>query len=126
MGLAVGWQRFEGALIFLSVLGLVGWTGSPLAVWALVLIFFAPDLTIAGYVFGPRVGAVAYNLAHLYGMGTVVFMVGVLCQTDWAVTAGALWLAHAGFDRMLGYGLKLPQGFQATHLGRIGKASARD
>lgn len=34
---------------------------------------------------------------------------------------GALWLAHSGFDRMLGYGLKSPEGFSITHLGRIGR-----
>lgn len=33
---------------------------------------------------------------------------------------GELWVAHAGFDRMLGYGLKSPEGFTVTHLGTIG------
>ena len=35
---------------------------------------------------------------------------------------GALWLAHSGFDRMLGYGLKAQTSFKDTHLGRLGKA----
>ena len=34
-----------------------------------------------------------------------------------------IWLAHIGFDRALGYGLKYASGFGFTHLGRIGKAS---
>ncbi|MGB8400729.1 DUF4260 family protein [Bradyrhizobium sp.] len=33
-----------------------------------------------------------------------------------------IWLAHIGFDRALGYGLKYQAGFGFTHLGRIGKA----
>jgi hypothetical protein len=33
-----------------------------------------------------------------------------------------IWLAHIGFDRALGYGLKYAAGFGFTHLGRIGKA----
>ena len=33
-----------------------------------------------------------------------------------------IWLAHIGFDRALGYGLKYAGGFGFTHLGRIGKA----
>jgi hypothetical protein len=33
----------------------------------------------------------------------------------------AVWLAHIGFDRALGYGLKLRAGFGFTHLGRIGR-----
>jgi hypothetical protein len=32
-----------------------------------------------------------------------------------------IWTSHVGMDRALGYGLKLPSGFQDTHLGRIGK-----
>ena len=39
-----------------------------------------------------------------------------------AAMAGALiWIAHIGFDRALGYGLKYATGFRDTHLGRIGR-----
>lgn len=31
-----------------------------------------------------------------------------------------IWAGNIGFDRMLGFGLKYPQGFGYTHLGRIG------
>jgi Domain of unknown function (DUF4260) len=31
-------------------------------------------------------------------------------------------IAHIGFDRMLGYGLKYASGFGDTHLSRIGRA----
>jgi hypothetical protein len=30
-----------------------------------------------------------------------------------------IWLAHIGFDRALGYGLKYSAGFGFTHLGRL-------
>ena len=30
-----------------------------------------------------------------------------------------IWLAHIGFDRLLGYGLKYPDAFKDTHLGRL-------
>jgi hypothetical protein len=33
----------------------------------------------------------------------------------------AILAAHVGFDRALGYGLKLPTSFRDTHLGRIGR-----
>jgi hypothetical protein len=36
----------------------------------------------------------------------------------------AVWAAHIGFDRMLGYGLKYSSAFGDTHLGRIGRAGA--
>jgi hypothetical protein len=31
-----------------------------------------------------------------------------------------IWVAHIGFDRLLGYGLKYPTGFGNTHLGKLG------
>jgi hypothetical protein len=33
-----------------------------------------------------------------------------------------IWLAHIGFDRALGYGLKYAGGFSQTHLGKLGRA----
>jgi Domain of unknown function (DUF4260) len=33
---------------------------------------------------------------------------------------GLIWIAHIGFDRALGYGLKYPTRFGDTHLGRRG------
>jgi hypothetical protein len=38
-----------------------------------------------------------------------------------AVQAAAIWIAHVGFDRMLGHGLKYETAFGDTHLGRIGR-----
>lgn len=37
------------------------------------------------------------------------------------VALGALWVTHAGFDCVLGYGLKSPEGFHVMHLGTLGK-----
>jgi hypothetical protein len=34
---------------------------------------------------------------------------------------GLVWLAHVGFDRLLGYGLKYGDNFQHTHLGWLGQ-----
>ena len=34
-----------------------------------------------------------------------------------------VWIAHIGFDRALGYGLKYPSAFADTHLGRIERAA---
>jgi hypothetical protein len=51
--------------------------------------------------------------------------IGLLMPVPLLGVLGALWLAHSGFDRMLGYGLKSPEGFSFTHLGRIGKAPER-
>jgi hypothetical protein len=41
-----------------------------------------------------------------------------------ALSIAIIWLAHIGFDRALGYGLKYSDGFGFTHLGRIGRDAA--
>jgi hypothetical protein len=37
------------------------------------------------------------------------------------LSLATIWIAHIGFDRALGYGLKYGSGFTHTHLGRIGR-----
>ena len=37
-----------------------------------------------------------------------------------ALDVGLIWLAHVAFDRMIGAGLKYPDGFQFSHLGVYG------
>jgi hypothetical protein len=45
---------------------------------------------------------------------------GLPSGNEATVAAALVWVAHIGFDRALGYGLKYPTGFTATHLGTIG------
>ena len=115
------WQRLEGAGLCLSALMLFALLGDGIIWWLALLLFFAPDITFVAYLAGPRVGAVAYNLVHLYAFGAVLLAVGVGSDAPVLAGLGALWIAHAGFDRMLGYGLKSPEGFTVTHLGTIGR-----
>lgn len=121
---AILWQRAEGALVFLAGLALFVWDGSAFGFWLALLVFFAPDLSFGAYLAGPRVGAMGYNLVHVYGFGAAALALGTIANQPALADAGLLWLAHCGFDRMLGYGLKLPQGFGNTHLGPIGRRRA--
>lgn len=89
-------------------------------IWFLVL-FLVPDLSMAGYLIGPRFGAALYNLAHSYALPILVGIVGGVLDMERALLVAGLWLAHIGFDRLLGYGLKYPTGFRDTHLGLIGR-----
>lgn len=84
-------------------------------------LFFAPDLSFAGYLLGPRVGALTYNLAHAYAGAVACLAIGMLLSAPALLGAGLLWSAHIGFDRALGYGLKYSAGFGLTHLGPIGR-----
>ncbi|SFJ73372.1 DUF4260 domain-containing protein [Celeribacter neptunius] len=118
------WQRFEGGVIFFATSIALWQIGLPLPLWAAALLFFTPDLSFAAYGAGPRVGAVVYNLLHLYAFGALVALIGWLTAAPVALCLGLLWIAHAGFDRVLGYGLKSSEGFGVTHLGRIGRKPA--
>lgn len=118
---AIVWQRVEGALVFLAGLALFWHVDSGLQWWAALLIFFSPDLAFLGYVLGPRYGAAFYNAAHIYALGIVLLTIGTVVSMPPLIGVGALVLAHSGFDRMLGYGLKSPDSFSITHLGRIGQ-----
>jgi hypothetical protein len=118
---AVLWQRVEGLMILVVGLLLFRHGNTELPWWGAILIFFLPDLSFAGYAFGPKVGAFCYNAVHVYAFGAAFFAAGVLLSHPIFLSLGALWLAHSGFDRLLGYGLKAPEGFSFTHLGRIGQ-----
>jgi hypothetical protein len=49
---------------------------------------------------------------------------GLALASPLVLSIAMIWLAHIGFDRALGYGLKYSAGFGFTHLGRIGKDAA--
>jgi len=85
----------------------------------LVALILAPDLSMLGYLGGPRLGALSYDLVHTYAGPVVLGVVGVLGGYEIAVQVALIWLAHIGLDRLLGYGLKYPTGFKDTHLQRV-------
>ena len=84
----------------------------------------APDLSMVGYLGGPRLGAIAYNTVHNLVLALALIGLGWWLSVGWLLLAGAVVLAHVGMDRTLGYGLKLPSDFRETHLGRIGRGEA--
>ncbi len=99
----------------------------PYAWWVLPATFLLPDLSMLGYLAGPRVGAASYNLAHHKALALAVGAAGWALGQPVLLLAGTVLLFHSAFDRLLGYGLKYDTGFQDTHLGRVGKqATAHD
>jgi hypothetical protein len=74
-----------------------------------------------GYLAGPRAGAAAYNAAHMTAGPLALGAAGLLANLPALAPLAAIWLAHIGLDRALGYGLKYAAGFRDTHLGRIGR-----
>jgi hypothetical protein len=109
--------RAEGLAVLVAALVLYfdsgyGWL-------LLVVLALAPDLSMAGYLAGPRAGAIAYDAAHTYVLPVALAVAGVLAGSDLAVRLALIWLAHVGADRLLGYGLKYPTHFKDTHLQRV-------
>lgn len=80
--------------------------------------FLAPDLIFAAYLFGPRIGAAGYNAVHSTILPLLLGGVAIAMNQPLLLTAALIWLAHIGFDRALGFGLKYPDAFGHTHLGR--------
>jgi hypothetical protein len=77
------------------------------ASWVLLaLLFLAPDLSLLGYVVGPRVGAAAFNAFHTHPLPVILAAFGLLGGSTLAVAVVLIWLAHIGMHRTLGYGLQ--------------------
>lgn len=117
-------RRAEYAGLFLLALGL--YYRSEGSWWLFALLFLAPDLSMLGYSFGSRIGALVYNIGHSFLSVMLLAGVGFAMSLPWAWQLALIWMAHIGFDRMLGYGLKYASGFQDTHMGRIGRNQTRD
>lgn len=111
--------RAEWLAIFLAGVAVyLEFHGDP---YLLLPVLLAPDLSMVGYLAGPRVGALTYNLAHNLVVAFAALVVGWFMALAPVALAGAILFAHVGMDRALGYGLKRSSGFRDTHLGRIGR-----
>jgi hypothetical protein len=112
--------RLEGLVLLAGMTALYpAWGGSW---WTFAILFLAPDLSFAGYLAGPRLGAILYNAAHSHFLPFMLMTSGFMLDSSLIASIATIWLAHIGFDRALGYGLKYAAGFGFTHLGRIGNA----
>lgn len=86
--------------------------------WLLyAVLFFLPDLSMLGYLAGPRRGAALYNLGHSYTAPALLGAIGIGSGVPELIAAALIWVAHIGFDRAVGYGFKYATGFAHTHLG---------
>jgi ribosomal protein S18 acetylase RimI-like enzyme len=112
-------QRIEGVALFALAIALFAW--SDRSWWWFGLLLLAPDLFMIGYARGPALGAAVYNVGHALVWPAGLLAVGIPAGRPMVAAIGAVWLAHIGMDRALGYGLKLEDGFTHTHLGLIGR-----
>ncbi len=83
------------------------------------LLFLAPDISMFGYLANKKVGALVYNLAHTYTIPVLLSLALWLSGRTSDIWLPLIWLAHIGFDRMIGYGLKYETAFKDTHLQKV-------
>jgi hypothetical protein len=112
--------RTEGATLLAAALAIfVIALDEPL--WLVPLLLLAPDAFMVGYARSTRLGAALYNVAHSYPPPAILGAFASLQHAPLWQGIALIWFAHIGLDRALGYGLKYDEGFQHTHLGRIGR-----
>lgn len=115
------WLRAEGVAALVAGSAVYLHLGGQL-VW-LVPLLLAVDISMVGYLAGPRPGATVYNLVHNWAAGVAVLALAWFVGSPAIALAGAVLVAHTGMDRAAGYGLKYPTAFADTHLGRLGRAA---
>ena len=111
--------RLEGIAILLVSLHFYNEFGYSWVTFA--LLFLLPDLGMLGYLAGPLTGSYLYNITHTYVLPGLLAAVGYMIDQPSLYGVALIWTAHIAFDRMLGLGLKYPEGFRSTHLGPVGR-----
>jgi hypothetical protein len=106
--------RAEGLAVFAVALGAYLALGGPL--WLLVVLALAPDLSMLGYLAGPRVGSLTYNVVHTYVLPLALGAAGLWAGNRLYLLVALVWIGHIGADRAVSYGLKFESGFKDTHL----------
>ncbi len=111
--------KFEEAALF--ALALLAYAQLERSWWLFLALLFLPDLSMLGYLAGPRLGAAVYNIVHHRAIAIIIAYLGYSLSNPTLLLIGIILFAHSSMDRVFGYGLKLPDSFQNTHLGKIGK-----
>jgi hypothetical protein len=120
----VWFQRGESAVI--ATLTVVMFVELDFDWWYLPALFVLFDVSMAGYLHGPRLGAWTYNAVHTYAGPAAIGAVGVATESRSLAFVALVWAFHIAVDRGLGYGLKFQDHFAHTHLGVIGRTRPAD
>lgn len=110
--------------LFLALLAVFLFRFLDYAWWWFPALLLTPDVGMVGYLAGPRVGALTYNLLHHKATAVAAYVIGALAGSHFLQLIGLVMLAHSSLDRVLGYGLKYPDSFRHTHLGTSGHERA--
>lgn len=106
--------RIEGLTVLVLALGGYFTLDGPL--WMLLVLALAPDLSMIGYLAGPKIGSLSYNIVHTYTSPLALGAVGFWTDSRIPLLVALIWVGHIGADRLFGYGLKFESGFKDTHI----------
>lgn len=109
--------RLEALVVLALSLGVYSYLGS--SWWLFALLVLAPDLAALGFVGGSSFGAWCYDMAHTYLAPALLAAAGFVMREPLVMALAAIWFAHIGFDRLIGYGLKFGGNSKDTHLTRL-------
>ena len=109
--------RLEGLAVLAAAV--VGYWAIAGPWWLFAVAFLAPDLAFLGFLAGARAGTAAYNAAHTYALPLGLMVLAVIGTSRPAGLAALIWIAHIGFDRVLGFGLKYEGDPKDTHFRRL-------
>ncbi|MBH1980673.1 DUF4260 domain-containing protein [Candidatus Saccharibacteria bacterium] len=106
--------------------------------WWLIVLFPLFDVSMIGYLVNSHVGSITYNIVHSFIGPALLTIIYILTTGHTAADSARpypvdsillfailIWLFHICVDRALGFGLKHGEGFQHTHLGKIGKKAKK-
>lgn len=110
----VQWLRVEGLAVVALATLLYARSGA--SWWLFAALWLVPDLSMLGYLAGPRLGSYSYNAVHSYTGPLALAAIALGFNHAALLPYAYLWCHHIGLDRLLGYGLKYPYGFGQTHL----------
>jgi len=107
----------EGAAVFAATLAFYAHGHFPW--WLFAVLVLVPDVFMIGYAINVKLGATLYNLVHTAVGPIVLLLLAAILPAPQLTPYGLIWLAHLGFDRMIGAGLKYPTQFRDTHLQHV-------
>jgi multisubunit Na+/H+ antiporter MnhB subunit len=109
--------KAEELLMFIATLIIFPFLGY--SWWWFAALILTPDVGMIGYLANTKVGAITYNLTHHKAIAVIVGLAGYYFNNNELQLAGLIMFSHSSLDRILGYGLKHPDNFKNTHLGKI-------
>lgn len=83
------------------------------------LLLFVPDISMLGYMFNTKTGALLYNIVHSLVLPLFLMFLSFTASSSLLLMVSLIWLSHILLDRALGFGLKYKESFKQTHLQKI-------